>query len=203
MRSLLRSLLAVLALAVAVVVAGPAPPAAACDCGWLPTAEALAAADAVFVATLVDVERPPFGEGSRSDDLATYTFAVTGVHKGEVAERQEIVSEVSGAACGLELRGRGPFLVFGTTRASAPEGGRSGPGQYYAGLCGGTRPLSLLEDIEVLGPARRPPPAEPAPPEPAGSGAPDRTTAIVVIAIVAVGGIGAAFTAIVRRQRTS
>lgn len=173
-RTLARSVLAVVALAVAVVVGGPAPPAMACSCVASTDVEAAAASDAVFVATLVAVELPPPAEIMSSDDPATYTFAVTDVLKGDVAERQEVVSEVSGASCGLELPGEDPLLVFATA-TSSPISPQPGPGQYYASLCGGTRPLQPGEDLAAL----RPPPA-PSPEEPAAPPATTTTTLATV-----------------------
>lgn len=185
MGSLLRSLVAVLALSVAVVVVGPAPPVMACSCAAITDAEAAEASDAVFVGTLVDVERPPPAESRSSTDPATYTFAVSEVLKGDAAERQEVVSEVWGASCGLELRGDGPFLVFATTTSSGWSP-RPGPGQYFAHLCGGTRPLRPGEDLTALRPPPPPPPAPAAPvtappttaaPPPTEPAAPPPTTA--------------------------
>ena len=72
-------------------------------------------------------------------DPVTYSFAVSRVYKGDVATNQPIDSVVSGASCGLELDGTGPFLVF----ASADEDGRRA---LKANLCGGTRPLGSGPD---------------------------------------------------------
>lgn len=136
----------------------------ACSCVATTDAEAATVSDAVFVASLVAVEPPPPAEIMSSTDPVTYTFAVAEVLKGDVAERQEIVSEVDGASCGLELQGEGPFLVFATATSSSPSP-QLGPGQYYGSLCGGTRPLQPGEDVAALRPAP-PPPSPPAPVEP-------------------------------------
>lgn len=129
------------------VVVGPgAHPAAACDCSVLPDAAAFEQSDAVFVGELVDYESPPANAGM-STDPATWVFEVSEVYKGDVAATQEVVSEVSGASCGLEIPREGEFLVFATE-----EGFRMdvGDDQYYAGLCGGTRSASVAPlDVDV------------------------------------------------------
>lgn len=104
----------------AVVVVGIASPASACSCAVGPpedraAADALyAAAGAVFTGRLVDRDEPGVGlDGvSSSGDLATVTFAVDTVYKGRVAPRQDVLTPQSGASCGLELNGEGPFLMF-------------------------------------------------------------------------------------------
>jgi hypothetical protein len=56
--------------------------------------------------------------------------------------KQKVKTADNGAACGLELSGTGPFLVF----AYKPEGKKSGAGQVLeANLCGGTRPIGADE----------------------------------------------------------
>jgi hypothetical protein len=118
-----------------------ATPAQACSCLRFTDAEAFASADAVFVGRLIGYE-PPLQPAS-SVEPALRTFKVRRVYKGTVSRAQEVVSEVSGASCGLELPRRGVFLVFATTRThpSSPSPSPAA-GQLYAGLCGGTRALS-------------------------------------------------------------
>ncbi|WP_164700703.1 hypothetical protein [Modestobacter sp. KNN46-3] len=57
--------------------------------------------------------------------------------------RQGVVSAASGASCGIELSGDGPFLVF--------AGGQDG-GPHRAGLCGGTAPAApqLVAEVRAL-----------------------------------------------------
>jgi hypothetical protein len=122
------------------LVVGPAAdPAFACDCSAPTDANAFEQSDAVFVGQLAGYEPPPARAVMSSTDPATWTFEVSEVYKGEVASIQEVVSEVSGASCGLEIPREGEFLVF-----AADEGFEMavGDGQYYAGLCGGTRSTS-------------------------------------------------------------
>lgn len=137
MRRLLRACAALLLglAGAALVVVGAASPASACSCAVgaaqdRVTADSLfAGADAVFTGRLVDRRDPVSLAGtSSSADLATLTFAVTTVFKGQVAPRQEVRTAWSGASCGLEITGEGPFLLF-TSRA--------GDGTLRASLCGG------------------------------------------------------------------
>lgn len=135
-----QAMVAVGALVALVLLVGPtAEPASACDCSLSPDATAFEQSDAVFVGRLVDYEPPPTRTVMSSADPATWTFEVSDVYKGEVAATQEIVSEVSGASCGLEIPREGEFLVFATEQGFQMA---VGDGQYYAGLCGGTRSTS-------------------------------------------------------------
>jgi len=118
---------------------GPAAqPAYACSCAAATDEAAFERSDAVFLGEVVDYESPPQREVSSSADLATWTFAVSETYKGDVAATQEIVSEWSGESCGLEIPQHGEFLVFATRQSSQ---GQVGEKQFYAGLCGGTRPI--------------------------------------------------------------
>ena len=57
-----------------------------------------------------------------------WTFEVSRVYKDAVGRRQEILTAASGASCGLELSGPGPFLVS-VRQASGDELARSWWGQ--------------------------------------------------------------------------
>ena len=106
-----------------------ARPAAACSCAGVPSAvQAFASADAVFSGRLVsrEVHHPDWPLISSSDP-AVHVFAVDEVFKGVVHEEQGVVSPDSGASCGLELSGQGPFVVYAT----------GSDGSYRAGLCDG------------------------------------------------------------------
>ncbi|MEX1009462.1 MAG: hypothetical protein WD271_16710 [Acidimicrobiia bacterium] len=106
--------------------------------------QAFGDADAVFTGRLVDVRRPK--EVHTSLDPATWVFAVDRVYKGVVRKRQEIVTAISSASCGLETTGTGRLVVFATGNHGVGIGPRPGKGQYAASLCGGTR---LLADRSV------------------------------------------------------
>jgi hypothetical protein len=130
------SLLAALVLLVAGWVL--AAPASACSCVGEPLATQVDRADAVFTGRLLSRE---VSGGSSSADPALHVFAVEKVWKGEVAAEQGVVSAASGASCGLELSGDGPFLVLAT---------RSGGGDpLSADLCGGTTRTTPQLEAEV------------------------------------------------------
>jgi hypothetical protein len=97
-----------------------APAVSACGCtGGTPSEHALRA-DAVFSGRLVDREAV--------GGTALHVFAVDTVHAGAVSARQGVLSPASGASCGLELAGEGPFLVFADREDD----------RLAADLCGGT-----------------------------------------------------------------
>jgi LPXTG-motif cell wall-anchored protein len=166
----------------ALVVLG-ATPAQACSCAGGTAAQFAERADAVFTGRLVSRDVPR--ELRTSADPALHVFAVDAVAKGAVSERQEVLSPVSGASCGLELTGGGPVAVFATRTAGAfpdiptPE---LEDDQYFAYLCGGTAPLTpqLEADLGPLRPvAADPGPAVPGPavpvrPRAASTTSPDR-----------------------------
>jgi hypothetical protein len=116
--------------------------ASACSCVGADDVESAGRADAIFAGTLTDTVTP--NQSGSSMDPVTYSFAVSRVYKGDVATSQPVGSVISGASCGLELDGTGPFLVF----ASANEEGQPA---LKANLCGGTRPLGSGPD-PALGP---------------------------------------------------
>ena len=132
-------MLVVLLLGAAAVLAGPVSPAAACDCAGAPTARHYADADVVFTGTLESRTVPePLVS---SADPATWVFAVDRALKGSVPERAVVLSPVSGASCGLELTGTGPFVVF------AGDAGT----HLTAGLCQGTAELTPALERELDG----------------------------------------------------
>lgn len=146
--------------AAGVLVAAPGM-ACACSCAGLTARQAFEHADAVFIGRVVgrDVERStwPF---SSSNDPAVWTFEVTKVYKGEVRQRQEVVTPAFGASCGLELQGSGPFAVYATHDAvdymPAP-----GEGQLAAHLCNGTGPVTaevrrMLDQVPATDPIPTP-----------------------------------------------
>ena len=149
------------------VIAGlvTAPTASACSCVGGTTQEFFDRADAVFTARLVIREDPPLPITS-SADPALHVFAVDTVYKGTAHREQGVVSPVSGATCGLELVGHGPFVVFAGGKADL--GGEPfttlQKDQYAALRCGGTAPLTPVLEAELAalaGPSA--PPADPLP----------------------------------------
>lgn len=125
------AVLVVLGLAVFVVPLVAAPPAYACSCASFTDKQYFERADLVFTGTLVDREEPPSGGTVSSADPVTLTFEVERVYKGSAVRDLDLTTARSSASCGLELEGRGPFLVFATDR-----------GGLTAGLCDGSRPLN-------------------------------------------------------------
>jgi lactam utilization protein B len=97
-----------------------APAASACSCVGGTTQRFFADADAVFTGRLVSREEP--ATVTSSADPALHVFAVDTVYKGTVHQSQGVISPVSGATCGLELTGDGPFVVFATRSADLGVG---------------------------------------------------------------------------------
>ncbi|WP_040338738.1 hypothetical protein [Candidatus Blastococcus massiliensis] len=185
-----------------------AAPAQACSCAEATAAQYLESADAVFTGRLVSREAPE--ERITSADPALHVFAVDTVHKGSVTERQEILSPMSGASCGLEITDDGPVAVFASRTPDPYINGEASAAddQYFAYLCDGTGPLTpeLEAELAALGPASAPAPA-PAPPEPRAAATPTDDgpdddgplAAILVAAAAALLGAGALL--VLRRRR--
>jgi len=136
-RQVIRALTVLAAVAVGLV--GAAPPAAACSCASFNDDEALAASQVAFVGELLEVRTPSSGEAWSSADPERFVFAVDRVYKGEANATQSVVTAREGASCGLELMGRGPFLVFATTDPQLHLDGDDG--EVYSSLCSGSREL--------------------------------------------------------------
>ncbi len=175
-----------------------APPASACSCVGGTTQEFLDRADAVFTGRLLsrDPERP---DGPAS--AALHVFAVDTVLKGVVHERQGVVSPQSGASCGLELSGDGPFVVFATR--STDLGGTPfavlEDGQYAAFLCGGTAPLTPTSEAELAAATAGGGP--PAGPLPGAAGTVASGPDVLVPALVGAGALAALLALVARRRR--
>ncbi len=84
-------------------------------------------ADVVFEGVIVDDSGAEQGSGTRR-----ITFEVSRVFRGVASQYQLVLTSGSGASCGLEIKGPGSFLVFGTGPAKSR-------GTAKADLCGGTR----------------------------------------------------------------
>jgi hypothetical protein len=124
-------------LIVGLFVLGGATRAEACSCASVADEEAFANADAGFTGTLVEVITP--GDAHSSADPERFVFEVDEVFKGDVAERQSVVTAQEGASCGLEIAGPGPFVVFARTESGGITQGAV-EGELYSNLCSGTRP---------------------------------------------------------------
>jgi hypothetical protein len=175
------SLLVGCLLAVAGVVA--AAPASACSCVGGTTQQYFDGADAVFTGTLVPREvTHPGAPISSSGDPALHVFTVDAVFKGNVHERQGVVSADAGASCGLELSGPGPFVVF------AFHSDDVAADQFTADLCGGTAraDAGLEAELAALAALHGSPPSSADPlPGAAGAPAPQRTASSVPVAALA------------------
>lgn len=114
--ALLVALLVALLASAGLVLVGA--PAHACSCAMEGDRGALARADAVFVAEVLDrsIER----------GVATYDVEVLEVLKGEPGGTAEVLSSASGASCGLE------GVVVGERRLFLVDGSRS---PYAGNLC--------------------------------------------------------------------
>ena len=118
-----------------VIVGAEASPAHACSCVNRTEAEAFADSDAVFAGRLSG--RPtPRREKSQLGAANVWTFKVREVYKGKVLRKQQVVSAVDSAACGVAFPKKVTMLVFASTNSSD----RGDPLQVS--LCGATRPLS-------------------------------------------------------------
>jgi hypothetical protein len=137
-----RWLVTAIVAALALVGAMPSP-ACACSCVQASVRDHFERADAVFAGRLVSRD-----DGLVPGDKATLVFEVSTVYKGEVAARQEIVTNASGASCGLELTGEGPHLVFGNADEMEHEPAPA-EGQYVSSLCGGSRPFDAAARAEL------------------------------------------------------
>ena len=115
-------LLAALLLALTALWASPAP-AYACSCRSASDDQHAANAESIFTGTVID-DRVDAREQTR-----TLTFTVDRVFKGQATSTQVVTTHASGASCGLEISGPGPFLVFADQEQSG----------LTANLCGGTR----------------------------------------------------------------
>ena len=135
--------LAAVLLALAALWATP-PPAYACSCATASEEQQAASADVIFTGTVTA------DQVDKRTRTRTLRFTVDRVYKGQSTSIQVVTTHSSGASCGLEISGPGPFLVFADQE-------RSG---LTANLCGGTRagaaPASLGPGLT---PAAEPPSA--------------------------------------------
>jgi hypothetical protein len=116
----------VLAMVTGVLVVGA--PARACSCAEMDLGSLLPDADGAFVGTFVD-------RSEISDQLASITFDVERVVKGEFGQRAIVRTSAYGASCGLEFLD-GPRIGLLLDRAS--------DGVWESSLCQQVRPGDLL-----------------------------------------------------------
>ncbi|MGQ0844662.1 MAG: hypothetical protein ACT4QF_11050 [Sporichthyaceae bacterium] len=141
----------VAALAATLVPVLGAGPAMACSCAGGSDRENYERADVVFKATLRRTIAPTAEQSRRFGTAAQeiFEFAPSRVYKGEVDSPQRVSTAESGATCGLEISGEGPFLVFAYRKPFPGEREADGPNSpnLRAGLCGGTRELGPKEKV--------------------------------------------------------
>jgi hypothetical protein len=149
-----------------------APAASACSCTGGTTADSALSADAVFSGRLAD--REVVG------GTALHVFTVDAVYAGQVAARQGVLSPASGASCGLELAGEGPFLVF-----AAREDDR-----LVADLCGGTTAWTpqAAAEVQVLTGSSAPEPGSAGTELPEGPSDTALEAAVAVLLVAAFAG---------------
>ena len=94
----------------------------ACSCAQPDPAAQANRADVIFTGTVVSDEV--------RGDTRRLSFAVDRVYKGSAASTQVVETSSSGASCGLEVSGPGPFVVYAQAGGGRPE--------LTSGLCDGT-----------------------------------------------------------------
>ena len=167
-----------------------AAPASACSCAGGTTEQFFTRADAVFTGTLLRRD-PPARNGpmGSSTDPALHVFAVDRALKGTVQDEQGVLSPDSGASCGLELSGSGPFVVF--AGRSTDVGGTSfatlTDDQYAAYLCGGTATLTPDLEVELQALAAATTPTATVDPLPRAASAPEPGPGLLVPMVVGGG----------------
>jgi hypothetical protein len=137
---------------VGVVHVAAAPPAAACSCVGFTDDEAIRGSEVVFAGELAEVLTPPGVFSSAGPER--FVFEVDVVYKGEAKATQSVVTPRDGAGCGLELVGRGPYLVFAGTEPVLDLDAEEG--ELYSTLCSGTRALDVAPVPAAFGPGDPP-----------------------------------------------
>ena len=95
-------------------------------------------AEVIFTGTMID--------NRTRGQIRILTFTVDRVFKGTAYATQAVTTHRQGPACGLELAGPGPFVVF-ADRTGSPRAA------LEANSCGGTRTAPIADD---LGPGHPP-----------------------------------------------
>lgn len=131
-----------------------AEPAAACSCMAASDAAAFDGSAAVFTATSADRREPSRGRTWSSTDPVRIVFDVDRVYKGRVHATQSIVTAMSGASCGMELYGSGPYLVFAY---QDPTDDGILDGEFASSLCSGNRTVTAADPVPASFGVGRPP----------------------------------------------
>ena len=151
--------LGVLAATVVVVVTGGGR-VLACSCAELTDRQAFESADTVFTGALLGTELgSDAGPVYSTGDPERFFFDVDKVFKGDATSRQTILTARDGASCGLEIGGRGPFVVFAYRQGDDIVGGAV-DGELHSDLCSGTRAVSAGDLPASFGEGRSPEPSK-------------------------------------------
>lgn len=123
-----------------------ADPAYACSCIAAKEKKLYKLADVVFKGKVTERAETAAAEHFGADPTpasVVYTFTPTRLYKGKVAKPQMVTTAGDSAACGVNLDGQGPFLVFAnrpeptdTSLAAKKEAAKK---PLTINLCGGTR----------------------------------------------------------------
>lgn len=186
---------AVSALGFALVPVLGANPAMACSCIQSTEQENYERADVVFKGTMDDARATNDQFGDR-----VFVFTPSTTYKGKATAPQKVSTAGNSAACGVDLTGSGPFLVFAYNDPGRKSGlAKPRDPDLRASLCGGTREVGAKEKLP-FGPGRpvkataaeqATPTASPAPPVAIRS----QATIPTQVAIPMVGGLLAAVVA--------
>lgn len=132
-----------------------APPAYACSCVHQTTGDQARAADQVFVG-VVSPEPAPTADatgGAGGAGVHRMLVRVDRVFAGELADRVQVVTAASPAACGIgELPVGEPVLFFTESGLRVQQPHPDGEPLVVANRCGGTAPVTdrLLADVTVV-----------------------------------------------------
>lgn len=110
-----------------------ANPAMACSCIQSTEQENYERADVVFKGTMDDARATNDQFGER-----VFVFTPSTIYKGKAAKPQKVSTAGNSSACGADLTGGGPFLVF----AAKADGAKAG---LSTSLCSGTREIGTDE----------------------------------------------------------
>jgi hypothetical protein len=123
-----------------------APPARACSCVLGDVHTALKGADAAFVGALVSRDEPSPGRSPSGDplyssgEIVTWHFRVDQVFKGPLGRSVDVLSAVSGASCGFEVKPGEPIGILL----------RREDGAWKGSLCGQVEPAKLRRAAKPL-----------------------------------------------------
>lgn len=139
-----RALLTVLAIGLVALGGMISPrPACACSCVGITTRKAAEQADAVFLGTVIAVDRGWFGGADRAE----VRFDVSRVYKGLVYAEQVVTTPVDSAACGLTPEVGTSWVVF--ARSAVDGEGSQAKLRLSTTLCDGN--LSTDDPPRSLG----------------------------------------------------